>query len=172
MACVVHMVRKYSGCTVRTLLRVPNAASNANAAAAAEALKSEAQRTLTEARIDSVIEPVLLDAGELTPKSYELKVRDENKRPGGFQKILQMKFLFSHHYLQNLSEEYMLRMNGRIRELSSDTIVSFIFLGQPPTATAMAASAEAGRYVRLLDILTRDLPPLMLMHGMDSVVVC
>ena len=43
--------------------------------AAAEALKSEAQRTLTEARIDSVIEPVLLDAGDLTPKSYQLKVR-------------------------------------------------------------------------------------------------
>ena len=85
---------------------------------------------------------------------------------------MQMKFLFSLHCLQNLSEEYMQRMNGRIRELSSDTIVSFIFLGQPPTATAMAASAEAGRYVRLLDILTRDLPPLMLMHGMDSVVVC
>ena len=82
MACVVHMVRKYSGCTVRTLLRVPNAASNANAAAAAEALKSEAQRTLTEARIDSVIEPVLLDAGELTPKSYELKVRDSPSRNG------------------------------------------------------------------------------------------
>ena len=77
MACVVNMVRKYSGCTVRTLLRVPNAASNANAAAAAEALKSEAQRTLTEARIDAVIEPVLLDAEELTPESYELKVRDK-----------------------------------------------------------------------------------------------
>lgn len=63
----------------------------------------------------------------------------------------------------------MQRMNDRVRELSSDTIVSFIFLGRPPTATA-AGSAE--RYVRLLDILTRDLPPLMLMHGMDSVVVC
>ena len=78
------MVRKYSGCTVRTLLRVPTAAaadaatdtsaSNANLAAA-ESLKSEAQRTLAEARIDSVIEPVLLDAGELTPQSYDLKVR-------------------------------------------------------------------------------------------------
>ena len=81
MACVVHMVRKYSGCTVRTLLRVPTAAddddtsaSNANLAAA-ESLKSEAQRTLAEARMDSVIEPVLLDAGELTPQSYDLKVR-------------------------------------------------------------------------------------------------
>ena len=82
MACVVHMVRKYSGCTVRTLLRVPTAgaaASNTSASndnlAAAESLKSEAQRTLAEARIDSVIEPVLLDAGELTPQSYDLKVR-------------------------------------------------------------------------------------------------
>ena len=85
MACVVHMVRKYSGCTVRTLLRVPTAGAAADAAtdtsasnanlAAAESLKSEAQRTLAEARIDSVIEPVLLDAGELTPQSYDLKVR-------------------------------------------------------------------------------------------------
>ena len=79
MACVVHMVRKYSGCTVRTLLRVPNATGGAeggtsDALAAAEALRAEAQRTLAEARIDSVIEPVLLDAGDLTPKSYELEV--------------------------------------------------------------------------------------------------
>ena len=73
MACVVHMVRKYSGCTVRTLIRVPTAGGEH--VAAAEALKSEAQRTLTEARIDSLIEPVLLDAGDLTPKSYDLKVR-------------------------------------------------------------------------------------------------
>ena len=82
MACVVHMVRKYSGCTVRTLLRVPNAAAaggggngTSDAVAAAEALRAEAQRTLAEARIDSVIEPVLLDAGDLTPKSYALEVR-------------------------------------------------------------------------------------------------
>ena len=78
MACVVHMVRKYSGCTVRTLLRVPNAASGSgtsDAVTAAEALRAEAQRTLAEARIDSVIEPVLLDAGDLTPKSYELEVQ-------------------------------------------------------------------------------------------------
>ena len=78
MACVVHMVRKYSGCTVRTLLRVPNAAAGgggtSDAVAAAEALRAEAQRTLAEARIDSVIEPVLLDAGDLTPKSYALEV--------------------------------------------------------------------------------------------------
>ena len=76
MACVVHMVRKYSGCTVRTLLRVPAAGGNgtSDAVSAAEALRAEAQRTLAEARIDSVIEPVLLDAGDLTPKSYELEV--------------------------------------------------------------------------------------------------
>ena len=68
----------------------------------------------------------------------------------------------------------MQRMNDRIRELSSDTIVCFIFLGRPPPTTASAASTagSAEKYVRLLDILTRDLPPLMLMHGMDSVVVC
>ena len=67
--------------------------------------------------------------------------------------------------MQNLSEEYMQRMNDRIRELSSATVVSFIYLGRPPTA-----SKSAVRYIRLLDILTRDLPPLMLMHGMDKVV--
>ena len=52
----------------------------------------------------------------------------------------------------------MRRMNGRIRELSAHTIVSFMFLGRPPAV----ASSEAGdgraarRYVHLLDVLTRD----------------
>ena len=68
----------------------------------------------------------------------------------------------------------MRRMNGRIRELSAHTIVSFMFLGRPPSAASSATGdgRAARRYVRLLDALTRDLPPLMLMHGMDSVVVC
>ena len=68
-------------------------------------------------------------------------------------------------HLQHISEEYMERMNCRIRELSSATVVSFIYLGPPPTEAASAV-----RYLRLLDILTKDLPPLMLMHGVDTVV--
>ena len=71
MACVVHMVRKYSGCTVRTLIRVPSACATDTGTGAAEALTAEAQRTLTDARIDSSIKTVVLDAGDATPKSYD-----------------------------------------------------------------------------------------------------
>ena len=49
----------------------------------------------------------------------------------------------------------MRRMNGRIRELSAHTIVSFMFLGRPPTA-ATGDGRAARRYVHLLDTLTRD----------------
>ena len=59
--------------------------------------------------------------------------------------------------LQNLSEDYMRRMNGRIRELSAHTIVSFMFLGRPPAASSEAGDGRAARrYVHLLDALTRD----------------
>ena len=74
MACVVNMVRKYSGCTVRTLIRVPSGGATAANAAPADALKTEVQRTLTGARIDSVIETVVLDAKDATPKTYDVEV--------------------------------------------------------------------------------------------------
>ena len=63
-------------------------------------------------------------------------------------------------YMQNLSEDYMRRMNGRIRELSAHTIVSFMFLGRPPSVSSSSAATGNGRaarrYVHLLDVLTRD----------------
>jgi hypothetical protein len=75
MACIVSMVKRYSGCTVRTLIRaVGDAADNL----AQDALKAEVQKTLDDARINSIIEPVVLDNGdgegeEDTPDRYIYK---------------------------------------------------------------------------------------------------
>ena len=56
-------------------------------------------------------------------------------------------------------------MNHRIREISAKTVVSFVYLARPPSP-----SKEASHYMKLLDILTRDLPPVLLTHGVDPVI--
>ena len=137
LACIVNMVRKYSGCTVRTLIRVQSLESDG-----VDELKAAVQRTLADARINSTVETVVLDAGEDVPAAYNL---------------------------HSISEDYMRRMNEKMRELSEKTVVSFVSLGRPPSA-AVATSEMKKKYLALLDILTKDLPPVLLIHGIDSVV--
>ncbi|XP_004521821.1 solute carrier family 12 member 9 [Ceratitis capitata] len=69
----------------------------------------------------------------------------------------------------NRSKLYMQRANQIIRERSDQTAVSFIYLAAPPQIAAPDFNERSARYIELLTELTAELPPTILVHGVNTV---
>lgn len=64
---------------------------------------------------------------------------------------------------------FIFRANEIIRERSDQTAVSFIYLAAPPKIEAADFEERSKRYLELLTELTADLPPTILVHGVNTV---
>jgi len=64
-----------------------------------------------------------------------------------------------------VTEEYLTKTNEFIRCKCSETAVSFIYLPLPPES-----AGEHGSYLSQLDLLTRGLPPTILVQGVSPVI--
>jgi len=64
-----------------------------------------------------------------------------------------------------LMEEYLVKTNEFMRCKCSETAVSFIYLPLPP-----ACPTQHGAYLHHLDLLTRKLPPAILVQGVSPVI--
>jgi len=64
-----------------------------------------------------------------------------------------------------VSEEYLLATNEFIRVKCTETAVSFIYLPRPPSNTKQHPA-----YLSMLELLTRRLPPTILVHGVSPVI--
>eukprot|EP00095_Tigriopus_kingsejongensis_P002400 snap_masked-scaffold934_size79169-processed-gene-0.6 protein:Tk02400 transcript:snap_masked-scaffold934_size79169-processed-gene-0.6-mRNA-1 annotation:"solute carrier family 12 member 9" len=67
-----------------------------------------------------------------------------------------------------ISDEYMRTMNRRVLHESLQTAVSIVALARPPYRKRSHELDE--KYIRLLDILTENLPPTLLIYGVDNVI--
>lgn len=69
------------------------------------------------------------------------------------------------------SKDYMERVNQIIREKSDQTAVSFIYLPPPPSddINSLKWKEKSSKYMDLLNQLTNDLPPTILVHGVSTV---
>ncbi|XP_023327939.1 solute carrier family 12 member 9-like isoform X4 [Eurytemora carolleeae] len=65
----------------------------------------------------------------------------------------------------NISQEYLLESNEFIRSKCVETAVSFIYLPRPPVSPDLHV-----QYLHQLDLLTRGLPPSILVHGVSPVM--
>lgn len=63
------------------------------------------------------------------------------------------------------SEEYLLAANEFIRVKCAETAVSFIYLPRPPSNTS-----QHQPYLSKLELLTRGLPPTIMIHGVSPVI--
>lgn len=61
------------------------------------------------------------------------------------------------------------RVNEIIQERSKDTALTFIYLSPPPRLGSPEWERSSVKYLELLNELTVDLPPTILVHGTDSV---
>lgn len=71
--------------------------------------------------------------------------------------------------LSNISRAYILSVNQLIRQQSSQTATTFIYLPPPPISNTWDESAMYSQYLQLLTELTADLPPIVLVHGVSAV---
>ena len=67
--------------------------------------------------------------------------------------------------LLSATEQYLISVNEFIRQRCVDTAVSFIYLPTPPSESKAYAT-----YLSSLDVITRNLPPTILVHGISPVI--
>ncbi|XP_050451259.1 solute carrier family 12 member 9 [Cataglyphis hispanica] len=71
--------------------------------------------------------------------------------------------------LSNMSRAYILGVNQLIRQHSSQTATTFIYLPAPPASSTWDEDDIYRQYLQLLTELTVDLPPTVLVHGVSAV---
>ena len=64
-----------------------------------------------------------------------------------------------------LSDSYPVEVNRMIKHESSETAIVFVYLPAPP-----GTERKQVTYLRQLDLLTQDLPPTVLVHGLQPVI--
>lgn len=70
--------------------------------------------------------------------------------------------------INQFEPSFIKAINEMIRRNSSDTAISFLNLPLPPPADSTDVDQE--RYMSSLRMLTEDLPPTLLVHGLSSVI--
>lgn len=72
--------------------------------------------------------------------------------------------MLSNSSFVDVNDTYVRGVNELIRQQTDNTSCLFLYLPRPPRDRTLYA-----RYVRVLDVLSMDLPPVMLVHGVSSV---
>lgn len=75
--------------------------------------------------------------------------------------------------MMKIPDEFMSASNKLILERCKNTAISFMYIQKPPISTGDIDQNEADkmriRYFELLSILTENLPPTVLVHGIHAV---
>ncbi len=64
----------------------------------------------------------------------------------------------------DVNDEYIRGINELIRQQCDNTTCLYLYLPRPPRDKTLSH-----RYIRVLDMLSNDLPPIMFVHGVSSV---
>jgi len=64
----------------------------------------------------------------------------------------------------DVNDDYIHGINGLIRQQCDKTSCLYLYLPRPPRDKTLCQ-----RYIRVLDMLSNDLPPIMFVHGVSSV---
>ncbi|XP_022111158.1 solute carrier family 12 member 9-like isoform X2 [Acanthaster planci] len=148
LACVLHMVpvwRKH------TLLRVFLCTSEEEEAAVIQHRREKLESFLSDVRIKAQI--VMVSKQNVNP----LAILRDDSLPSTDHGRAQLVY-------SQVSDSYIQGVNDMIREQSAKTVVAFCYLPLPPTDSLQQAD-----YIRHLDALTFNLPPTVLVHGIQEV---
>ncbi len=166
LACVLHMVPGWkTSTTVRVFMCVDSKIKDV------ALLRRQWDQMLHMLRIDAGIHVVIWDHitspldQSLTDISIDIPSPVDSKTSSEFESTKNpifvnnespQRFVLSNHYLQSV--------NIMIQEHSHNTSVLFMYLPPPPALTF-----DNHLYLERLDILTRNLPPTLLVHGINPV---
>lgn len=179
LACILHMVPGWKKATsVRVYLCIDSKQSDASL------IHRQWEQLLAMLRIDATIHVVIWDhvtspldqsLDEISPGNLNSTPVVSYQQPSPTIEITQS---FEESFRSEVGEvverrnqpfdpsdgNFLRNVNSMIQEHSSSTAVIFLYLPVPP-----AKKSQRADYLSKLDILTKDLPPTLLVHGISPV---
>lgn len=148
LACILHMVPSWKRAFVRVLMCVDSKTKDAGL------IKQKWQNMLLMLRIEAQIEVVNWDhvTSTLLEQSNSNSFSDSGVASEDANEA------------KSVTEVYLKSVNSLIQEQSTNTAVTFLYLPAP-------SNKKSARklYLRRLDVMTSDLPPTLLVHGISPV---
>ncbi|XP_071839841.1 solute carrier family 12 member 9-like isoform X2 [Apostichopus japonicus] len=143
VACVVHMVPLWKKHTqMRVFLCVDSDYASTNHK------KEKLKKFLTELRIKAEI--VTVPWNHITVMNRSEEADNE----------------MASNLVTRVSEDYLQALNSMVRDHADNTAIVFSYLPMPPVDRGLH-----GQYLHEMDLLTRDLPPTMMVHGLGEVTL-
>lgn len=143
VACVVHMVPVWQkNASLRVFLCVDSDYASTNHK------KEKLKKFLTELRIKAEI--VTVPWNHITALNNKSEEGDT----------------MASNLVTRVSEEYLQALNSMMRDHADNTAVVFSYLPMPPVDHELH-----GQYLHEMEILTRDLPPTVMVHGQGEVTL-
>uniref|UniRef100_A0A4W3IPB6 Solute carrier family 12 member 9 n=1 Tax=Callorhinchus milii TaxID=7868 RepID=A0A4W3IPB6_CALMI len=147
MACVLTMVTSWKGARLRIFLCIESGDDR-------WLRKEEKLRELLDKlRIKATIKIVSWD--QVVSLHWQKRLTREEQ---------EVAFGNANHQAMLISDEYLQAVNHLVLDQTFHTAVRFLYLPRPPVDTA-----QHQRYLEQLDILTKDLGPTLLIHGLTPV---
>uniref|UniRef100_A0A6J0U8K3 Solute carrier family 12 member 9 n=1 Tax=Pogona vitticeps TaxID=103695 RepID=A0A6J0U8K3_9SAUR len=161
MACILTMVTSWKGARLRIFLCVES--GDVGWISKEEKLRE----LLTKLRIKATIKMVTWDQvvalrGQQPAGERPWPVEGEGRLPRDPEKLSGETFLNAAPF--RVTDEYLASVNNLLLKQGGPTAVRFLYLPRPPADTS-----QYERYLEQLDILTTDLGPTLLIHGLTPV---
>ncbi|XP_043926610.1 solute carrier family 12 member 9-like isoform X2 [Protopterus annectens] len=147
MACVFNMVHTWKRAKLRLFICVESGMK-------VEVQEGKLQQLLKELRIKATIQTVTWDS--VVSLHWHKTLSSKQDEDSIFSSFPTNSMMISDQYLQ--------AVNQMILGQSSKPAVRFLYLPRPPADTTMYE-----RYLQQLDIMTKDLGPTLLIHGVSAV---
>lgn len=161
LACILNMVRAWRKATLRLFLCVEAGGSVRN-------IEEKLGHLLSELRIKAELHPVNWDQQVALHWQRQAEFGSQKAAAGGGEED-EGEDDYVNSFPSNatrLSDDFLLAVNRLIQDSGSPApAVRFLYLPRPPADTRRYAT-----YLRQLELLTQDLGPTLLVHGVTPVI--
>nr|XP_033330833.1 solute carrier family 12 member 9 [Megalopta genalis] len=172
LACIINMVPVWKNLHLRVFhCEISDSDTSLNISDSQNAI-SEYPRVSNEHRIRKLLNMLRISASITKIPNWGAQVRGLQGRPlieSRVESQYESSTESNDNVLSNVSRAYILSVNQLIRQYSSQTATTFIYLPAPPASNTWDEETMYRQYLQLLTELTADLPPILLVHGVSAV---
>ncbi|KAG7210794.1 hypothetical protein KM043_012285 [Ampulex compressa] len=172
LACIINMVPVWKNLHLRVFHCEISDSSASLSISDSQNSISEYPRISNEHRIKKLLNMLRISASIKKIPNWETQVRGLKGRSllePKTENQYSLSIENGDNTLSNISRAYILSVNQLIRQHSTQTATTFIYLPAPPISNTWDESSMHQQYLQLLTELTADLPPIVLVHGVSAV---
>ncbi|XP_034946206.1 solute carrier family 12 member 9 [Chelonus insularis] len=175
LACIINMVKSWNNLKLRVfyceMADSENSSLSISESTSTGLASIEFPKTTTENRIKKLLNMLRISASIKKVPNWGIQFTELKGRPLIESKYEEGSFdsNVDPQELSNISKSYILRVNQLIKENSTKTATTFIYLPAPPATNTWDQEFLYKQYLQVLTELTADLPPTILVHGLNAV---